>query len=132
VKIYISGPITGTKDYMERFAKAEAELKAEGHEVINPAEVNSSLPKGTTHKEYMEVAMTLLKMCDCVFMLRNWVESHGAMQEFNYAVAHDYFIRFEAKEPWKRAVEFERKDNLRPGEYFYEENIYEHTKGWLV
>ena len=30
MKIYISGAITGTDDYMERFAKAEKELTAKG------------------------------------------------------------------------------------------------------
>lgn len=122
MKVYISGPITGTEDYMERFARAEAKLKAEGYEVINPAEVNSHLPKGTTYEEYMKMAMMLLGMCDSVYMLKNWIESKGAMQEFNYAIANDYFIRFENKEPWKRA------DSLRPGTYVH----YESVRGGLV
>lgn len=39
-KIYISGPITGTDNYMERFEKAENGLKALGVSVVNPAKVN--------------------------------------------------------------------------------------------
>ena len=35
--IYISGPITGTSDYMKRFEKAEKELTENGYSVINPA-----------------------------------------------------------------------------------------------
>lgn len=37
MKIYISGPITGTRYYMERFRKAEEKLTAAGHTVYNPA-----------------------------------------------------------------------------------------------
>lgn len=38
--IYISGKITGTTDYLNRFKEAEQHLKKAGHEVINPAELN--------------------------------------------------------------------------------------------
>lgn len=37
MKLYISGPITGTDDYMERFAAAQKELEEEGWSVVNPA-----------------------------------------------------------------------------------------------
>ena len=37
MKIYISGAISGTKDYMERFARAEKELTEKGWSVVNPA-----------------------------------------------------------------------------------------------
>lgn len=43
-RVYISGSITGTDDYMERFSKAEKELEAQGFGVINPAKVNAQLP----------------------------------------------------------------------------------------
>ena len=34
--IYISGKITGTEDYEERFRKAEMELMSRGFNVLNP------------------------------------------------------------------------------------------------
>lgn len=40
-RIYISGAITDTDDYMERFARAQKELESQGYSVINPALVNS-------------------------------------------------------------------------------------------
>ena len=46
--IYISGPITGTSDYMKRFEKAEKELTENGYSVINPAKVNA-MPVSYTH-----------------------------------------------------------------------------------
>lgn len=47
-RVYISGSITGTDDYMERFSKAEKELEAQGFGVINPAKVNAQLPADIT------------------------------------------------------------------------------------
>ena len=37
MRVYLSGAITGTDDYMERFARAQMLLQNEGHSVINPA-----------------------------------------------------------------------------------------------
>lgn len=37
MRVYISGPISNEPDYKAKFAKAEAELKEQGFEVINPA-----------------------------------------------------------------------------------------------
>lgn len=53
MKIYISGQITGTDDFMERFQKAENDLKEKGHIVYNPAHANSFMPDETTYEEYM-------------------------------------------------------------------------------
>ena len=44
IKIYISGAVTGTEDYMERFEAAEKKLTEAGYSVINPAKINSFLP----------------------------------------------------------------------------------------
>lgn len=77
-RIYISGAITGTDDYMERFAEAESDLIKAGYEVVNPAKLDLIMPKNATHKEYMELCIPLLKMCDCIYMLRGWRGSKGA------------------------------------------------------
>ena len=55
MKIYISGAITGTDDYMEQFAKAEKELTEQGYSVVNPAKVNAQLPEDTSYEEYMKL-----------------------------------------------------------------------------
>ena len=89
MKVYISGPITGTNDYMVRFAKAQNFLEEQGHEVINPALVNSNLPKSTTWGEYMDVSLVLLKMCDAIYMLPGWKMSRGATLEYEYAKSKD-------------------------------------------
>lgn len=86
-RIYISGKITGLEksEYMKKFAKAQLELISCGYSVINPAAVNSMLPEDTTYEEYMRMSMTMLEMCDGIYMLDNWKDSPGACRE--HAVA---------------------------------------------
>ena len=64
MKIYISGAISGTTDFMERFAKAEKELTEKGYLVVNPAKVNAQLPIDTGYEEYMKMSFCMLDMCD--------------------------------------------------------------------
>ena len=95
MKIYIAGPITGTDDYMERFAAAEKRSQQEGHVVINPAKVSAGMPKQTSHEEYMKLAICMLDMCEGIFMMKNWNASKGATEEFMYAVNTKKVITFE-------------------------------------
>lgn len=92
MKIYLSGAITGTTDYMERFETAEAKLTQDGHTVFNPAAVNSMMPSETTYEEYMRVSFTLLDMCDAIYMMRGWQDSKGANREYGYALGKDMII----------------------------------------
>lgn len=85
-RVYISGKITGTTDFMQRFDAAEERLKAEGYAVLNPAKANSYMPEDTTWEEYMKVSLTLLQMADAIYMLDGWEDSKGARQEYNMAV----------------------------------------------
>ena len=86
LRVYISGKITGTTDFIERFAKAEEKLKSKGYAVLNPAHANSYMPEDTTWEEYMKVSMTLLQMADAIYMLNGWEDSKGAKQEYETAL----------------------------------------------
>jgi hypothetical protein len=85
MKIFISGPITGTTDYMERFSNAQKYLESLGHSVINPVLVTSNLPEDTTQKEYLSLDLTMLCMCDAIYMLKGYLESEGALAELHTA-----------------------------------------------
>lgn len=95
MKVYISGAITGTNDFMERFQKAEDELKKMGHKVYNPAHANSYMPEGTTHEQYMAVSFLLLGMADAIYLLKGWEKSRGANMEYGYAIAKNKKIIME-------------------------------------
>lgn len=92
MKIYISGKITGTTDYMERFERAEHELTTRGFEVVNPAKENAHLPEGTPWKTYMAESLRLLLYCDAIYMLEGWSDSRGARIEIDVACACDLQI----------------------------------------
>lgn len=95
MKIYISGAISGTTDFMERFAKAEKELTEKGYSVVNPAKVNAQLPIDTGYEEYMKMSFCMLDMCDGIYMLKGWSKSCGANRELGYALAKDMIIMYE-------------------------------------
>lgn len=85
IRIYISGAISGTSDYQERFADAERKLQQQGYDVVNPARVNDMLPKTFTHDEYMKISFSMLELCQGIYMIPGWENSKGANMEKNYA-----------------------------------------------
>lgn len=97
-KIYISGPITGTTDYMERFESCEKRFRGMGYEVINPAKVNACMPESTTWKEYMRMSFTMLEQADTIYMMRGWEDSPGARAELAFAWKYQKNIVYERDE----------------------------------
>lgn len=85
MRVYISGPITGIKNFESNFAEAEKFLKSNGCAVINPARLNTVLPEGLGYQEYMKLDFALVDMADALYMLPNWSSSKGARAECNYA-----------------------------------------------
>lgn len=86
MRIYISGPITGTSDYLLRFEAAEKLLKKRFPlaEIINPAEVCRSLPESFSHADYMDICLTLLKKCEKLYLMNGWQRSEGCREEWAF------------------------------------------------
>lgn len=99
MRIYISGAITGTTDYMERFAEAEKELTEQGYSVVNPAKVNSMLPADTTtYEDYMIMSFAMLSTCESIYMLNGWEKSKGANMEREKAIENGIKIIYQGGE----------------------------------
>lgn len=82
MNIYIAGKITGTTDYNERFAAVEAELKAQGHKVLNPTAISHF---GIEHSAYMVICRAMIDVSDVIYFLPDWEDSQGARLERAYA-----------------------------------------------
>ena len=91
MKLYLSGAITGTDDYMYRFSMAEKSLEVE-HTIINPAKVNAQLPSDTNYEDYMKMSFCMLDMCDGIYLLKGWEKSSGSNRELGYAMAKGKII----------------------------------------
>ncbi|WP_035487274.1 DUF4406 domain-containing protein [Alicyclobacillus contaminans] len=80
MKVYISGPMSGIKDwnYPMFFATAEL-LRRLGFDVINPAEGVSEFDKPWNW--YMRRALRLMMDADTILMLPGWSRSRGARLE---------------------------------------------------
>ena len=86
MKVYISGPITNADGYMDAFEAAEARLKGDGYEVINPAKVNAQMPPTTSYEGYMDMSLAMIKQADAIYLLTGYKNSTGAMREYWYAM----------------------------------------------
>lgn len=90
---YLSGPITGHKDYRRQFAKAAAALKERGYNVINPAAIDDAIPvECMSYEEIMRIDLELLSTADYLVQLPGWERSIGASRELGFALGTDKII----------------------------------------
>lgn len=85
MRVFISGPITGVSDYMERFAKAEEELTKRGYIAVNPAKITAQVPFEMPWDRYMDITLAILKECDAIHSLEGAAHSPGARIEHEMA-----------------------------------------------
>jgi len=91
-RIYISGPITGVKNYKRYFQGAKDALTAKGYDVVNPAELTAVIGDSFTYDEILAIDLDLLSRCDAMVQLPGWENSRGANVEYGYALASDKII----------------------------------------
>lgn len=79
-RMYLSGKMSGEPDFnYPAFNAKAAELRAQGFEVVNPAE--NALPEGTPWEDHMRRDITLMMGCDSIYLLPGWNNSSGARLE---------------------------------------------------
>lgn len=80
-KVFLSGRITGDRNYREKFNKVAAELTEKGHIVLNPA----TLPKGLEYADYARICNAMIEACETVVLLPDYHQSPGALLELRHA-----------------------------------------------
>ena len=113
MKVYISGPMEGVKDYLDNFREAEETILKLGHDVVNPAKLDKAVKGiGLSREDYLDLDLELLKWCDAIVMLDGWQQSRGCNREYGYAVGTSmtiisYKLLVEMKEKQEQAAEAE-------------------------
>ena len=95
MKVYISGKITGLpqRRVEKKFKDAEEWLTIEGYIPVNPAVMEQN--PGLEYEDYMHIAIAMLDVCDAIYMLKDWMDSHGACRELRYAIVTGKKIMWE-------------------------------------
>ncbi|MGA0610530.1 DUF4406 domain-containing protein [Caldimonas sp. KR1-144] len=84
-KIYLAGPMTGLPELnFPSFNHFASVLRAIGHEVVNPAEING-LATEKSWQECMRDDIRELVGCDAIALLPGWQRSTGANLELHIA-----------------------------------------------
>lgn len=88
MRIYLSGPISGVKDYKDAFDEVERRLsrKYQGATIYNPAKAHAEPLCGKREKTWQEwmqmwIALIVETRPDIGVMLPGWRESKGAVIE---------------------------------------------------
>ena len=90
---YLSGPITGHRDYRRQFSKAAAALKEMGYNVINPAAIDDAIPvECMSYEAIMRIDLELLATADYLVQLPGWENSKGANRELGFALGTDKIV----------------------------------------
>lgn len=83
--LYIAGPMTGIEDFNRpAFFAAEAQLRAAGFNVLNPARHQQS---GLSWADYMRIDLVDVLNADGLALLSGWQRSKGARLEVRVAMA---------------------------------------------
>jgi hypothetical protein len=84
MRIYLSGPMSGLPEHnFPAFMRYAAELRAAGHSVVNPAEIN--IDAALSWKQCLRADVRELADCDAIALMPGWEISEGAQLELHIA-----------------------------------------------
>ena len=89
LNVYLSGPITGTDDYQNRFEFGEIKVHqkfGDAARAINPVKIAEQLPESITYEEIMQICFDTIRACEVVLLMPGWERSMGCNQEHGYAI----------------------------------------------
>ena len=121
MRIYCSGPMTGLPDHNKAaFSAAAEKLRAQGHFVINPAELSAlfgtaedladsfeCLYRGMSQvrnrtsqiaRAVMDADLAAVRSCNAIYLLHGWETSRGAKRELAEAIDHGLTILQEGED----------------------------------
>lgn len=79
-RVYLSGPMTGIADHnFPTFNAYAAALRAAGHDVVNPVDLNPD--HSTPWVDCLHVDIAALCVCTSIAMIPRWTNSRGANLE---------------------------------------------------
>lgn len=89
LNVYLSGPITGTEDFKDRFEFGEIKVYqkfGDNARAINPVKIAEQLPESITYDEIMQICFDTIRACDVLLLMPGWQKSMGCNQEYGYAI----------------------------------------------
>lgn len=98
MRIYVAGRMSGLPHLnFPAFHAAAAKLRAEGHDVVNPAEINADPAAGWI--TCMRADIRELVTCDAIYLLLGWELSRGARLEEHIARSLGFKVLQEEEVP---------------------------------
>ena len=92
-RVYLAGPMTGYAEFnFPAFHAAAAALRADGVEVVNPAE--HGIVDGAQWEDYLRADIAQIAACESIALLPGWSKSRGATLEVHIAQALSMPLRY--------------------------------------
>ena len=92
---YRASTISGVFENIMTARQAAIDLWNKGYVPICPHLNSFLMDEEDTDEMFLSGDLEILKRCDCIFMLANWQNSHGARAELRFAREHGLEVMFE-------------------------------------